>query len=121
VSGEGGAEKFHLVSQTLTMAWTIGYGSLHGLLCTWAHSCSWWQHTSRSVPTLVLGDMVHCSIALMKLSCLKTICGFEFVCFFCRGAACDFFGFVCLFGWFKTVASTSGVNAEVQLTPGRGM
>ena len=41
--------------------------------------------------------------------------------FFCRGAACDVFGFVCLFGWFKTVASTSGVNAEVQLTPGRGM
>ena len=41
VSGEGGAGKFHLVSRILTMAWTIGYGSLHGLLCTWALSGSW--------------------------------------------------------------------------------
>ena len=43
---------------------------------------------SRSVPTLVLGDMARCSIALTKLSCLKhvskTTCGFEFVCFLSR-------------------------------------
>ena len=41
---------------------------------------------SRSVPTLVPGDMARCSIALTKAimsqTCFKTTCGFEFVCFF---------------------------------------